>query len=208
MRFVLLAEGSTERDVVAPLLKGWLDPQLKHPVGFQTVKFTGWADLVNEAAKKTRMYLNGPKHQEIIAVIRLLNLYGPGFYPADKTTAATRRKWAVAEMERRVGDPRFRMFFAVHEVEAWLLAQPAVLPAEVRNHLPKSAAKPETVNFKEPPARMLDRLYTQHLNRSYKKTVDGKNLFRQLDPVAVRDACPVFAEMLDTLLMLAKRAGL
>jgi hypothetical protein len=208
MRFVLLAEGRTERDVVAPLLKRWLDPRLKQPVGFRTVKFAGWSDLVDEVAKKNRTYLSGPKEGEIIAVVGLLDLHGPGFYPADKTTAAARREWAVSEMQRRVGDPRFRMFFAVHEVEAWLLAQPAVLPDEVRNHLPRIAAKPEAVNFREPPAQMLDRLYTRHLNRSYKKTTDGKNLFPRLDPTAVYDACPVFAEMLDTLLELAKLAGL
>jgi len=37
----------------------------------------------------------------------------------DKTTALERYHWAKDELERKVGHPKFRQFFAIHEVEVW-----------------------------------------------------------------------------------------
>jgi hypothetical protein len=70
------------------------------------------------------MYLEGPSQKDIIGVIALLDLYDPTFYPKDKTTALERYHWAKEELERQVGHPKFRQFFAIHEVEAWLLSEP------------------------------------------------------------------------------------
>ena len=93
MKFILLVEGKTERASAGAFLKRWLDPQLQQPVGIQTVSFDGFADLVRKMATKARMYLEGPQRGEIIAVIGLLDLYGPTFYPPNKTTAADRFAW-------------------------------------------------------------------------------------------------------------------
>ena len=94
----------------------------------------------------------------------------------------------------------------MHELEAWLLAEPTVLPREVRVSLP--ATPPERINFREPPAKLLDRLYTNKLNRRYKKTTDGTNLFRALDPAVAYAKCPNLKLLLDDVVQLAKEAGL
>ena len=47
--------------------------------------------------------------------------YGPTFYPDDRKTARERVAWARTHFESMVDHPRFRMFFAVHEVESWFL---------------------------------------------------------------------------------------
>ncbi len=46
------------------------------------------------------------------------------------------------------------------------------------------------------------------LKCSYKKIVDGKALFANLDPNTVYDKCPKFKELLDEMLNLAQSAGL
>lgn len=208
MKFVLLVEGRTERDSAAAFLKRWLDPQLNQPVGIQTVSFDGYADLVRKMATKARMHLDGPKRTEIVAVIGLLVLYGPTFYPHDKTTVGERIVWGREHFERNVGLDRFRLFFAVHEFEAWLLSQPDIFSHEIKQVLHAKVTQPERVNFTEPPAKMLDRIYKQVTKRSYKKTTYGNQLFARLDPVVAIGKCPNLKAMLNEMLTLAKAAGL
>ena len=205
MRFVLFVEGDTERALPA-FLKRWLDPQLPQRVGITPVRFTGWAELRREIRKRAHLHLNSPQAGEIIAVVSLLDLYGPDFYPAHLTSAGERFDWAKNEIESEVGHPKFRQFFAVHETEAWLLSQPELFPVEVRSGFPGRINQPETINFNEPPAQLLGRLYRDRLRRTYKKIVNGKELFDQLDPDIAGDKCPKLRELLDEMLLLAQEA--
>lgn len=110
-------------------------------------------------------------------------------------------------MKKRVGDSRFRHFFAVHEIEAWLLSEPMLFPAEVRTGFPGTVDQPETVNFDEPPAKLLERLYKDRLKQTYKKVTHGKELFDKLDPDTAHARCPRLRELLDEMLKLAKAAS-
>jgi hypothetical protein len=99
------------------------------------------------------------------------------------------------------------MFFAVHETEAWLLSQPGIFPAKVRERMQNAwAQRPEQVDFNDPPATRLDSIYLRALNRGYAKPVDGRNLFRDLDPDEAYAKCPYLKLMLETMLDLAKKA--
>ena len=93
---------------------------------------------------------------------------------------------------------RFHQHFAVHEVEAWLLAYPERWPAEVRGQIKKRP--PEQVNFDEPPAKFLKKI----LGGKYKKTVYGKNLFPVVDPQSAIDKCPFLRLLAEDLLAIAK----
>jgi hypothetical protein len=208
MKFVMLVEGYTEQKAIPAFLKRWLDPRLSQRVGIQIVRFEGWPELVDDMRDRALMYLESPKSAEIIAVIALLDLYGPTIYPDHLDSAEQRLVWATKELEGKVGRNRFRLFFAVHEVEAWLLSNPGLSPASIRKAFPVKAQQPETVNFDEPPARLLQRLYRDRSGRTYKKLTDGKALFDQLDPQAVYGKCPHFRQMMDDMLRLATRAGL
>jgi len=106
---------------VPAFLRKWLDAHLAQRVGVQPVRFEGWKDLYQDVDRRTRMYLNGPQASEILGVVSLLDLYGPDIYPDAASTAAERYTWAREHIEHKVGDCRFRQFFAVHETEAWLL---------------------------------------------------------------------------------------
>ena len=203
MRFVLFCEGWTEKGALPDFLRRWLNSNLIEKVGVQPVRFSGWAEMVNEAPKKARLHLSTPG---VIAVVALLDLYGPTLYPTDRRTAAERFEWAKKHLEKKVDDPRFRQYFAVHDVEAWILSQPESLPLQVQRKLPGKSANPEAVNFKEPPANLLDRLYKEATGRSYKKRTYGEDLFRKLDPQVVREKCPYFRMLADELVDLAKKA--
>jgi hypothetical protein len=202
VKFVLFVEGHTERKAIPAFLKRWLDPQVNQNVGIQSVRFEGWSEFRRKISRSANMHLNGPDSEQIIGAIGLLDLYGLDFFPAHISSTPDRHDWAAAHFQREVSHPKFRMFFAVHEIEAWILSQPHILPASVQNGLPASSALPETVNFKVPPAKLLDRLY----KGGYKKIVYGKNLFDRLDPSVAYSKCRYLARMLDEMLTMAKRA--
>jgi hypothetical protein len=216
MKFVLFVEGETEYKILSPFLKRWLDPKLNAPVGIQIVLFQGWSELVNDAPKIAHKFLDQRKKQDdIIAVISLLDLYGPdksNFYPSHLQTVAERHNWAKVELEKRVSRTEFRQFFAVHELEAWLLSDPTILPAKipgkVKEALRGKVKHPEVVDFDEHPEQLLNQLYNKHLQRRYLKSVDGVELFKKLNPSIAYDKCPYLKTMLDEMLSLAQAAGL
>ncbi|HTN02294.1 MAG TPA: DUF4276 family protein, partial [Planctomycetaceae bacterium] len=114
----------------------------------------------------------------------------------------------VRHFESEVDRSRFRMFFAVHEFEAWLLSQPEIFRQEVQKRLPNRISAPETVNFDKPPSKLLNQIYLEATNKRYKKTTDGGTLFRKLQPDVAVDKCPYLKAMLEEMLLLAKAAGL
>lgn len=207
MKFVLFVEGHTEK-VLPAFLKRWLDPRLEQPVAIQVVRFEGQAELIRDASQKANLYLNAPK-QDVIAVISLLDLYGAFLpYPSTITSTQERYEWAKQHLENKVNHPKFRQHFAVHETEAWLLSSLSIFPSDIQKGLTTKTQKPESVNFDEPPAKLLDRLYTSKTNRQYKKIVNGTNLFAKLDPQVAYEKCPYLKMMLDEMLRLAEEAGI
>ncbi len=208
MKFILFVEGHTEYKAVPSFLKRWLDPRLRRSVGIKSVRFDGWAELVGDVSKKAHWYLDGPGKAEVIAVISLLDLYGPTIYPADARSTADRLQWGKNHIEGKVSHERFRHFFAVHETEAWLLSDPDIFPRSIRDGMPEMVATPEQVNFNTPPAKLLDSLYSRIQRNSYKKVVYGRQLFDKLDPNLAYQRCPALRNLLDEMLSLARTAEL
>src|SRR5436190_10096806 len=128
MKFILFVEGYTEDKALPAFLKRWLDNRLPRRVGIKPVRFEGWAELRREVKRRTHLYFSSREAEDIIAVVALLDLYGPTFYPPHLTTASEKYNWAKEEIEKEVDHPKFRQFFAIHETEAWLLSQPELFP--------------------------------------------------------------------------------
>jgi hypothetical protein len=207
LKFLLLVEGATER-ALPDFLRSWLDSRLSQRVGIKPVCFGGWRDYYDGIARKVERSLAGKSGDDVIAAIGLLDLYGPTFYPPGRKGVAERYAWAKQHLEEKVAHPRFRQHFAVHETEAWLLSNPENLPHQVRKALPGKCSRPEDVNFDEPPAKLLDRLYRAKLNRRYIKTADGADLFEALQPEQAAGKCPYLRALLDDMLQLAQSSGL
>lgn len=209
MKFVLLVEGDAERAALPEFLARWLNPKLSRRVSVKAVKLSGSGGYLKEVVSRVAKQLHDPESHEIIAVLGLLDLYGlpKNFYPANLSSADERYVWAKRELESRVGQTKFRQFFAVHELEAWLLSDPNIFPREVRENFPASIAHPESVNFNQPPALLLERLYGQKLKKTYQKTIHGHELFSKLDPEIARQKCRYLKELMDEMLDLAKQIG-
>lgn len=211
-RFVIFVEGPTEAEVLPDFLGHWLNAagRLESKVGIKVVKFEGWAEMVKDLPRKVPLYLDTyPKSGEIIAVVALLDLFGLGLpYPKDCTTTTRKNAWSKEYLEKIAGHQRFKQYFAVHETEAWLLSKPEIFPSDVSKSLTSRAKLPEQVNFDEPPAKLLDRLYMSSTNRHYRKIRNGKKLFVSLCPEIAYQKCPYLKLMLDDMLAMAKEAGL
>ncbi len=165
--------------------------------------------LLKDVPQRAEDFLNHPSRaEEVIAVVSLLDLHGPTIYPIDKQRSSEKFEWAKQSIEGQVNHPRFRQFFAVHEVEAWLLSEPHIFPNEVAAKLRTKCEIPESVNDKEPPAELIERLFRTNLKRSYKKVRDGSQLFTKFDPSMAYAKCPYLKSMLDEMLNLAHEAGL
>jgi hypothetical protein len=205
LKFLLFVEGSTER-ALPDFLRSWLDARLPQRVGIKVVRFEGWRDYYDGIVKKVELSLSGKSGADVVAAIGLLDLYGPTFYPQDRKTAAERYAWGKRHLEEKVDQTRFHQHFAVHETEAWLLADPEILPREVSAALPGRCARPEEVNFEEPPAKLLARLYRAKLGKPYKKVIDGANLFQSLQPERAAAKCPALRALLEDMLRLATGA--
>ncbi len=204
MNFVLMVEGQTEDKALREFLQKWLDQELPTKVGIKIVRFDGWSDLVKGAAAKVQWHLNNPREKDnIIAVIALLDLYGPTFYPGNKATPAERYEWAKSFMEQKVGHPKFRQHFAVHETEAWLLSEPSIFPQAIEESLAGKYPPPEQINSHKPPSKLLIELYNIRLKREYKKITDGKALFAKLSPDVAYQKCPSLKALLDEMRQLA-----
>ena len=207
MRFVVFVEGDLEQRVLSVFLRQWLSSKTTRRVGIRVIRFQGVNQFTKKVPVAARAHLEGPAQSEIIAAIGMLDLYGVDYYPQHLSSAEERYEWLCQWFKNEVDHKKFRMFCAVHELEAWILSQPEFLPAQLRKALPGAAQSPESINFDEPPSKLLQKLYHEKLGRRYKKIVDGTNLFSKLDPAVARDRCPYLKSMLDEMLNLATEAG-
>ena len=147
-RIALFVEGDTERGdarrkTLPTFFHKWLDPQLPEGarVGISAVNFRGVSNFLDDLPKTIRLYLN---ERRANFVVGLVDLYG---LPPDRIDlsgcASIKEKVSVARQYIRNLVPaqfrdRFRQHFAVHEVEAWLLAYPEKWPAGVRDQTSSS----------------------------------------------------------------------
>jgi len=209
MKFLLFAEGRTEEMALRDFLARWLNERLSQPVGVRVVKLGGSGNFQKAIAQKVAFHLGRDMGGEVIAAVGLLDLYEGAAYPPDRTTAEDRYEWGVRYYEGLVGNERFRMFFAVHETEAWLLSDPGIFPSVVAEAIgSECATAPEAVDFDDPPAKRLRGVYRTALRKRYRKVADGVRLFRKLDPQVAYEKCPYLRRMLDEMLRLAREAGL
>jgi len=185
-RIALFVEGATERGdarqkTLPDFFHKWLDPQLPDlsRVGITARKFQGVSNFLDDLPKMTELYLNERRANFVVGLVDLyglpahrINLSGCTSVKA-KVSAARQQIRNLVPIEFR---DRFHQHFAVHEVEAWLLAYPEEWPSNVRDRIAKRP--PEQVNFNKPPAKFLKEI----LGGRYKKTVHAQNLFPQGKP--------------------------
>ncbi len=207
MRFVMFVEGRTERKAVPQFIARWLNEKLGQSVKIEAVSFDGSGGFVKDAPKRARMFIEEEDSGDLVAVIGLLDLYGLPDRCMTQGSVDTRYYTARDTIESEVDQGRFHQFFAVHETEAWLLAQPALFPAPVHDKIEALARPPEEIDFEQPPSKRLVQFYGMTLHKRYKKAVDGPLLFADLDPTEAVAKCPYLKRMLEKILELARAAA-
>lgn len=209
MKFIMIVEGQTERLAIQEFLKRWFDSKLSEKVGIKQRMF-GRGDFKSRIKKQALKHIEEDSNQEILGVICLMDIYGFGSdYEGVRRNVNALFKDQKKTIEKYVNHKQFRMFFAVHEFEAWLLSDPSIFPVDFQTDLTKYSSKPENVNFKNHPSKVIQNIYNKRKSkRSYKKTTDGPDLFSRLSPQVVYDKCPHFKMMLDEMVQMALAAGI
>lgn len=198
MRVILLVEGETERKALPALVRRALSSHGAGNVGVDAVWHSGSGDVITKLATQVQRILNSPRSGEVAAIVCLLDAKG---LPERFRAGSVAESCAVVRQHvaGSIADSRVRAHFAVHDVEAWILGDPTVLPSVVRDALPAGARTPERVNGEEPPAKLLGRLYRAKLRRDYRKIIDGSTLLQKADPAQVEATCPHFKALIDDL---------
>jgi hypothetical protein len=172
-KIFLFVEGDSERgDAVRQNLPSffyrWLDPRLPKgkQVALQAVKSKGVGDYIKEVGVKTEVYLQQHRADVVFGIVDLygiprdkLDLVG---YPSLQTKIEAAHNYLKNLVPEHCRN-HFRQHFAVHELEAWLLAYPDMWPQKIRAKI--APLKPEEVNFDTPPSKWL----RKQLGREFKR---------------------------------------
>lgn len=199
----ILVEGETEELFVKTTLAAFFKDRLCfHPI--------------NEHGGFNRKY--GKLDKKLSAVLRssygnrvttLMDYYAfPGDAPgmADRPNGTALAKVRHVETQWRQHYPSyssFHPFLALHEIEAWLFADPSVLP-DLRGEREKQHEMQEIVrragsveaindNPDTAPSKRLMRIFPGNANLAgYSKTADGPRALHAIGIPAIRDKCPHF----------------
>lgn len=197
MRFILIVEGDTEKRSIEGLIRKHLVEKTGQNIGVRAININGYGNFFRDLPQKVKKYLAGPDKEEILAIVGLMDLYKTPYARDVNCSIRERILQGTQLFEDSVKQDRFRMFFAVHEYEAWLLSDVEKFDPAIRGRIASHARNPEEVNTDEPPSKYLKRIYSEYLHREYKKTVDGKVLMGRVDPQKVYEKCPNFRAMID-----------
>ncbi len=197
MRIILIVEGDTEKRSIEGLIRRQLLEMTGKKIGVTAINVNGYGNFFHDIPQRVKKYLTGPDRDEILAVAGLMDLYKSPYARDVHRPVSDRVIEGTRLFEESVRQDRFRMFFAVHEYEAWLLSDVEKFDPAIRSRIASHARYPEEVNTDEPPSKYLKRLYSEYLHREYKKTVDGTVLMGRIDPQRVYDQCPNYRAMID-----------
>jgi hypothetical protein len=208
-QIALFVEGDTEsgearRRTLPAFIHNWMDTQLPvgRRVGIAPVKFQGVSNYLDDLPRKIALYLDDGRANFVVGLVDLYGIPASRIDLSRNPTVEDKIAAARAYMRNLVPKQyrdRFRQHFAVHEVEAWLLAYPEELSKDQRVQAQIKKRLPEQVNFDEPPAKFLKRVLG-----NYKKTTTAMNLFPRVNPQIAIDKCPYLMQFMEDMLRLAR----
>ena len=144
--------------------------------------------------------------EKVDYVFGLLDLHGVGLsYPREVTSRDQKAEYLKKHLRELVSFSyrgRFHPHVAVHELEAWVLADDGALRDYLKQPM-QPWPTPEAVNFDSPPVRHLKDLFMRHKRVAYGKAVHGKRLFEMIDPRIVMNKCHHFKLFVDDLMMVS-----
>jgi hypothetical protein len=218
-RVLLLVEGQTEEAFVNRVLRPYLAPLsvfveraslLRTKELPEGKPYKGGTTTYRQMARDVRRLLQDSDAY----VTTLIDYYGlPPDFPRLADAKALDRMQRAAALEDAfaddIGDPRFHLFLAMHEFEAWIFAASTAAEAHlsvaglaaVLDKISAAAGGPEHVNDHPAthPSIRLAELVRLHGTRRYGKVADGPDILAKAGLDVVRSVCPHFADWLNWL---------
>lgn len=212
MRIKLYCEGQTERGIKTLLEPVRAELRVKG-LGLDILSHNGNAQLLRKLEAKVRDSLTDGKVRAVFCLVDLRHIEEAlpevlqGKLKQDgvdwlRLSPDERVEWLrsnVPELVEVQFRGRFHLHVAVHEVEAWMLADHAALAKRLKYYSVGEWNQPERVNDDKPPAAVINELFRRHHPRkaAYHKTKDGVPLLESLGFAKVYEKCPHFKRMVD-----------
>jgi len=202
-RIVLLCEGDSEEIAVKHFLRPQLDAVGLKAIGLRPINLNAKIEDIFAMTPRFR------RDRDVFAVFTLIDLYGLNRAPSP-ANATVGEKVEAARAWLRKGasdvDPDFfHPHLAVHDLEAWLLAEGKALTKRLRHEIDPDP-RAEERDFDRPPNKRVNDLFLKHRDDGYRKTVDGPPLYKNLAFDPVYKSCPYFRDFYDDLKAVAERA--
>jgi len=197
---IVLCEGKTEKRAV----KYFIGPQWeKHGLGSIALVTKNLRAKLEDVFKRVPIHRNEPG---VLAVFTLIDLYGMNRVRHKPDSTLEQKVEAVRAWLRDDFDNDLQAFFhphiAVHELEAWLLADGKCIGPDV-----KPLANAEEKNFQNPPkARIKEMLARRRKGDGYREAIDGEIMFKRARFDVVYHGCPYFRAFYDDLKEVAEAA--
>lgn len=192
MKIILFVEGESDSHGLQNLLRNEISLLRKNRHSLRIYSFMGKFNLLRKIGYQTRRAIEEVNADIVFALVDL--------YPGDIDPDALRRK--LRSRAPREYRDRFHPHVAVHDLEAWILADPEPLRRMLKARSIRIYPNPERVDNQKPPKRHLEELFRRHLKRAYRATEDGPRLFAMIDSTVVANKCPNFKMLRDDLLRL------
>ena len=189
-RIVILCEGDTEFNAVEYFIRPQWERDNLTSVGLKPVNLRG---NIEKIFRIVQIY-DIEKHTK--AIFTLIDLYGlkKNMYNlSDETRLKVEKliKWLKDEFEEGILD-KFHPHLAVHETEAWFLAEEKVLSKMLGTKI-KRFSNPESINFEDHPSKRLNKLFLKNLQRRYIKGGlygDDRKMFENMILEKTAEKCP------------------
>ena len=206
IRLYIVAEGLTEFQFVVQLLKSHLEAAGKGGIDVQAPRLGGYRTWTR-SKKFLRTLLQSPDPEvRVTTMIDLFKIAGdiPGRSDLPDATPLARVHQIERLIAEDVGDKRFFPYIQLHEFEALVLSDLAVLAEQRPNRrgpildlkarLDKEFESPEHVNRVRPPSYWIKDVVPE-----YQKPTDGINAVVGIGIPKLRERCVHFGQWLDYL---------
>lgn len=196
---VILCEGPSDEGILKILFQ---NKRLVH--------ITPWFQPLDGETKFKRKELRSRvccnlKTPGVLAVFALVDLKGFSLnYPTDVVSYGDKAKFIKTHLKGFLSDlpesVKFYPHVAVHDIEAWILAdENAVANYFRKSTINYNANSPEAIDFDRPPSYILKDLF-KGKGIGYMKIVHAPELFMEVNLDTVYNKCPHFRDFFDDLM--------
>ncbi|MBN2290382.1 MAG: DUF4276 family protein [Candidatus Glassbacteria bacterium] len=196
-RIIVLCEGETEVIAVREFIKRKWEENGLRSVGLIPIDLRGQLGNLHDKAER---FCRDEKNIAVFTLVDLHEFKGVdlrGFGPLTEKIGAA-KKWLKNDFETRVLE-KFHPHLAVHETEAWILADGEALANRLRNRGIRPRRNAEKIDDQNPPKKILDELFKKYRKHEYRVLIDGAPLFKKMDFTRVYGSCPNFREFYEDL---------